>query len=140
LTSRILAGFSFRIKKNVAVFVTIRAMAYKLTKSEDIFHVDKLGIHLDVFSKIGDCGVVVVETETGHNQEFYDVKSTFNYIVLDGEGSFFLDDEEVHVKKGDSISIAPNTRIYYKGKMRLILITNPPWEAKNEVETRPSVW
>ena len=115
-------------------------MAYKLTKSEDIFHVDKFGIHLDVFSKIGDCGVVVVETETGHNQEFYDIKSTFKYIVLDGEGSFFLDDEEVPVKKGDSISIAPNTRIYYKGKMRLILITNPPWEEKNEVETRSSVW
>lgn len=115
-------------------------MSYKLTKHEDIPQKEKFEIRLDVYPNIGNCGFVVVETETGHNQEFYDIKSAYNYIILEGEGSFLLDDEEVSVKKGDFISISPNTRIYYKGKMRLALITNPAWEAENEIETKSTIW
>ena len=115
-------------------------MSHKLTKSSDVPKKEKFGISLDVYPNIGNCGFVVVETETGHNQEFYDVESTFNYIVLEGSGSFFLDDEEVSVEKGDFISVSPKTRIYYKGKMKLVLITNPGWKAENEVETKSTIW
>lgn len=115
-------------------------MKYELTKSGDIPSVDKHGIQLDIYPTLGDCGLVLVDTATGHNQEFYDKISTFHYIVLEGKGSFFLDDEEVNVSKGDLISISPNTRIYYKGKMKMILVTNPPWQAENEVETKNPVW
>ena len=115
-------------------------MKYKLTKSADVPKKEKFGINLDIYPVINDCGIVVVETETGHNQEFYDIESTFIYIVLEGEGTFFLDNEPVNVSKGDSISIEKNTRIYYKGKLKMILITNPAWKIENEVETRPTVW
>lgn len=115
-------------------------MSYTFTKSEDIPKVAKHGIFLNILPNIGDCGIVTVETELGHNQEFYDKVSTFNYSVQEGEGSFFLDDEEVKVSKGDFIKIEPKTRIYYKGTIKLILITNPPWKAENEVETRPTIW
>jgi len=115
-------------------------MKYKLTKNADVPKKEKFGIHLGVYPSIGDCEIVLVETETGHNQEFYDKKSSFNYIVLDGAGSFFLDDKEVPVQKGDLVQVFPNTRIYYKGKMKLALIVNPPWQADNEVETKPSIW
>ena len=53
---------------------------------------------------------------------------------------FFLDDETVEVDKGDILSIEPNTRIYYKGKLKMILITTPAWKPENEVETRHSIW
>ncbi len=115
-------------------------MKYKLTKSTDIFRKEKCGINLGVYPGIGDCGLVLVETETGHNQEFYHKTSTFNYLVLEGMGSFFLDDEEIEVCQEDFISIQPNTRIYYKGKMKLVLLTTPSWQAENEVETKPTVW
>ncbi len=115
-------------------------MPYKLTKNTDVPKADKFGISLSVYPDIGDCGFVLVETQTGHNQEFYDIGSTYHYIVLEGSGSFFLDDEEVPVEKGDHVSALPNTRIYYQGKMKLVLITNPAWKAENEIETKPTVW
>lgn len=115
-------------------------MAYTHTSGKDISKKEKFEMHLDVYPELNDVGVVVAETETGHNQEFYDKASTFHYVVLDGAGSFFLDDEEVQVAKGDLISIEPGTRIYYKGKMRILLLTNPAWRAENEVETRGVIW
>jgi len=115
-------------------------MKYKITKSINIPKKEKFGIHLDVYPSVNDCGVVLVETEEGHNQEFYDIESTFTYIILEGNGTFFLDDEAIEVMKGDSLSIQPNTRIYYKGKLRMILITTPAWKAENEVETKSKIW
>lgn len=116
------------------------SMKYQLVKNREIFKLEKFSIKLDVYPAVGNCGVVVVETETGHNQEFYDKVSTFNYIILEGSGSFFLNDEEVKVVQGNFISIEPNTRLYYKGKMKLILITTPPWQAENEIETKSTIW
>ena len=115
-------------------------MPFQLTKHQNIPRKEKFDISLDVYPGIGNCGFVVINTNTGHNQEFYDIESTFTYIVLEGNGSFFLDDQEVLVETGDCLSIAPKTRIYYKGQMRLALITNPAWKAENEVETKSQIW
>ena len=115
-------------------------MNYTLTKSTDVPKVSKFGINLDIFPSVGGCGVVLVHTETGHNQEFYDTRSTFTYIVLDGQGTFFLDDVPVSVARGDCLSISPKTRIYYKGALKMVLITTPAWSPENEVETRAAIW
>lgn len=115
-------------------------MKYNLTKQQNIPHKEKFGISLDVYSNIGNSGIVLIDSEEGHNEEFYNKVSTFNYIVLEGKGSFFLDDEEVAIEKGDMISIEPNTRIYYKGKLKMILITNPAWKQENEIETKSKIW
>lgn len=115
-------------------------MAYTHTKEEATARKEVFGVHLAMYPSLGDCEVVVAETETGHNQEFYHKTSTFNYIILAGEGSFFLNDEEVRVSKGDMLSIPPETRIYYKGAMRFVLVTNPPWRKEDEVETKARIW
>ena len=115
-------------------------MKYKHTKKEDIPKFEKFGIKLDVYPNIDNCGVVVINSEDGHHQEFYHKKSTFTYIILEGEGIFFLDDKAVEIKRGDSISIQPNTRIYYKGKLKMVLITTPAWEEEYEVETKAKAW
>lgn len=114
-------------------------MAYTLTKRVNLFHVEKFGIALDVYPDLGSVGLVIAETETGHNQEFRHT-STFHYLILEGGGTFFLDDEEVSVEKGDMLSIPPHTRIYYKGRMKILLVTDPPWKEENEVETRAKIW
>lgn len=115
-------------------------MKYKLTKSQDVPKLDKLGIHFDMYPEINGTGIVLAQTKTGHNQEFYHKESTFTYIILEGSGTFFLDDKAVEVNTGDTLSIDPNTRIYYKGALKMILITTPAWRAENEVETRSSIW
>jgi mannose-6-phosphate isomerase-like protein (cupin superfamily) len=115
-------------------------MKYTLTKSVDLPQKDKFGIHLNILPDFDNCSVVLVETAVGHNQEFYDKKSSFNYFILEGEGAFFLDDEEVLIAKGDLLSIQPNVRIYYKGKLKMILIISPAWKPENEIETRASIW
>lgn len=115
-------------------------MKYQLVRNRDVSKIEKFGINLEVFPSVDTCGVVLVETLEGHNQEFYDKKSTFTYIILEGEGTFFLDDEPVKVTKGYAIYIQPKTRIYYKGKLRMVLITTPEWKKENEVETKAVVW
>ena len=115
-------------------------MSYILTKAEDLPKKEKFEMSISMIPNIGNCDVIFAKTDTGHNQEFYDAESTFHYIIVRGSGSFFLDDKEVIVKEGDYLVIAPKTRIYYKGKMHIVLITNPPWKAENEVETRTKVW
>lgn len=115
-------------------------MKYQLTRSISIPKIKKFGVDLEIYQNISNCGFVLVETEDGHNQEFYNTQSSFNYVVLEGAGTFFVDDESVSVQKGDLISIKPNTRIYYKGKLKMLLITNPPWRAEDEFETRALVW
>ena len=115
-------------------------MKYQLTKKENILAKEKFGVNLNIYPNINDCGVVLVSTEAGHNEEFYNLKSTFTYIILDGTGSFFIDNEEIKIEKGDMISIEPNTRIYYKGNLKMILITDPAWKQENEVETRAKIW
>lgn len=115
-------------------------MSYTHIKKNELPKKEKYEINLTVYPPIGECGFVIAETTAGHNEEFYHVTSTFHYLVLKGSGSFFLDDEEVAVEEGDFLSISPKTRIYYKGAMKLLLITNPPWNAENEVETKPKIW
>ena len=115
-------------------------MKCRLTKSAAIPKKEKFGINLEIFPNVGDAGIVSVVTEVGHNQEFYDKQSTFIYIVLEGKGTFFLDDEGVEVNAGDMLAIEPGTRIYYKGKLKMILITTPAWKSENEVETKSAIW
>lgn len=115
-------------------------MAHKLTKQSDSFHVSKYGLELDVYGDFDTCNISKGEVKEGHNQEFYHKESTFHYFILEGSATYYLDDEPVEVKAGDMLSIEPNTRIYYKGNIRFILITTPPWTEEGEVETRAKVW
>lgn len=115
-------------------------MTYKVTKSSEIPHAEKFGINLNIYPDMANCGVVIVDTETGHNEEFYNKRSTFHYIILEGSGDFFLDDEKVSASTGDLVSIAPKTRIYYRGKMKMVLVTSPAWREGDEVETKASIW
>ena len=115
-------------------------MNYKLIKSNDVSNIEKFGIDLKVYPSIDNAGIVLINTEFGHNQEFYEMESTFTYIILEGEGIFSLNNKSVMVSKGDFLSIFPNTRIYYKGKMKMVLISTPAWTSKQEVETKQKIW
>lgn len=111
-------------------------MKYKYT-ADDAQKFNKHGIDLTVYGEsIPQANVVHVSVQEGHFQEFYDAKSTYTYYVEKGEGIFFLNDEAVQAKATDLIVIPPETRIYYFGRMELVLTVAPAFSEENERHVR----
>lgn len=106
----------------------------KYTREEaDSF--EKSGV--DLWEYVGDgdldqADVLYIEVDGGHTEEFYHEESAFIYYVLDGEGTFYLDGDEVPVEETDVVAIPPETKIYYTGTMELLLVTAPEWQADLE--------
>jgi mannose-6-phosphate isomerase-like protein (cupin superfamily) len=98
---------------------------------------NKFGIDLVVYGEnVPEANVVHVSVEKGHLEEFYDLKSWYQYYIYEGEGVFYLDDEEVKAKATDLIVIPPKTRIHYFGKMKMVLTVAPAFDEKNERHVR----
>jgi mannose-6-phosphate isomerase-like protein (cupin superfamily) len=96
---------------------------------------DKVGIKgkifpTDVFTK--DLEFVRIDTETGHATKIIEHESTFCYYVLEGSGYFEIDGEKEECTKGDLIVIPPDHAFIYKGNLKLLLITTPPWREDQE--------
>jgi mannose-6-phosphate isomerase-like protein (cupin superfamily) len=109
---------------------------YKLT-AQDAKQFNKHGIDLTVYPvNVPMAGMVHVDVKEGHFQEFKDAKSTYIYYIIEGEGTFFLDDEKVEALATDVIVIPPNTRIHYFGTMKMVLVTTPAFNADNERHIR----
>ena len=107
-------------------------MKYKYA-AKDADRFNKHGVDLTVYGEnVPLADVVHVSVERGHFQEFYDVESTFTYYVIRGHGWFYLNGEAVEAETADLIVIPPNTRIYYFGKMELVLTVSPAFKAENE--------
>lgn len=109
---------------------------YKFTaKNAQSFN--KHGIDLTVYGEsVQEANVVFVSVDKGHFQEFYDVESYFTYYIIEGTGTFFLDDEKVEAKATDLIVIPPNTRIHYFGTMKMVLTVSPAFKEENERHVR----
>jgi mannose-6-phosphate isomerase-like protein (cupin superfamily) len=111
-------------------------MKYKYSEKE-AKKFNKYGIDLTVYpTNISTANVVKVSVKEGHFQEFYDVESTFIYTIIEGNGTFYLNDEEVQAEKGDQIVIPPKTRIHYFGTMKMVLVTTPAFNPDNERHVR----
>lgn len=102
----------------------------------DAYAFQKFGIDLEVHAvdraTNRRAGLVHVETEFGHHQEFSDVESTFIYSVNEGSGVFMLGGSPHVVNTGDVLVVPPNTAIYYAGRLEMTLVTIPAWRAENE--------
>lgn len=106
---------------------------------KDSFTKKKHGIKLNVYTdakQVPQANVSVVSCEKGHFEEFYNKKSTFIYYVLKGRGTFYLNGKPVKVKATDLVIAKPKTKIYYLGKMKLLLTVIPAWKAQDEVHVR----
>ncbi len=80
--------------------------------------------------------LVYEQLEKGRLEEFYDDKSTHVWFIIEGEGTFVIDDEKIQARPKDVIVAPPKKGIHYFGKMRMVLITTPAFEAKNEHHVR----
>ncbi len=94
---------------------------------------NKHGIDLTVYGEdVSTANVVRVSVKKGHFQEFSDVKSYYIYYIIEGFGTFVLNDEKVEAKATDLIVIPPKTRIHYFGTMEMVLTVSPAFDEKNE--------
>jgi mannose-6-phosphate isomerase-like protein (cupin superfamily) len=109
----------------------------KISK-EEAEKFEKFGVEFrDYFDEDADeLEILHEKTEKGHLEEYYNKECTFYYYVIDGEGSFFLDREEIEVESGDLVVAEPETKVYYLGDMEILLISHPPWSQEQEVHVR----
>ncbi len=106
---------------------------YPLNEAKQIH---KFGVDISIYDTDSPSGFVYEETEAGHFEEFYNVKSTYTWFIIDGSGTFVIDDEKVDVNSQDLVIVPPNTRIYYFGKMKMLLCTSPVFSPENERHVR----
>ncbi len=85
--------------------------------------------------------VYFVDVKQGHDKYIISKNCSHIYYILEGEGTFDIDGTKYNVNKGAFIEVPPNVEFTYSGKMRLLLIMNPPWFEGNEQVTKknPSV-
>ena len=109
---------------------------YKFT-AKNARKFNKHGIDLTIYGQnVPQAEVVYVSVDKGHFQEFYSLKSTYTYYIIQGRGAFYLNDERVEAEATDLIAIAPKTRIYYFGTMKMVLTVSPAFKEENERHVR----
>jgi len=111
-------------------------MKYKFSGKE-AEKIHKHGIDLTIYEgRTPTASVVRVTVKEGHFQEFYDTKSAYIYLILEGQGIFVLNDEMVQAESGDMIVIPAKTRIHYFGSMKMVLTVSPAFDPNNERHVR----
>ena len=107
----------------------------KFTKDK-AFHFKKAGIDGWVYVGKDDfppAGVVLVETEKGHNTVIKSTRSAWIYFIIEGKGKFVINGRDFVCEEEDVILIPRDSPFYYQGNLKMLLITIPAWEEKYEV-------
>lgn len=101
--------------------------------------IEKHGVSMRVYTTKEDCSnaaILYQETDTGHAEEFVHEKSDFLYYVLEGSGTWVVEDREFEVRAGDVIVVPSGKRFWFRGNLKQICITAPAWEEKYERHVR----
>jgi mannose-6-phosphate isomerase-like protein (cupin superfamily) len=99
--------------------------------------INKFGVNITIFDEGVPTGELVYEeTEVGHLEEFKDAVSTHIWFIIEGKGTFVIDDEKVEAGPKDLVVVPAGKRIHYFGKMKMLLCTTPSFNEKNEQHVR----
>lgn len=79
-----------------------------------------------------DITVWFVTTEQGRDNYCMCDKSTMFYYIIEGNGYFYINEDELNVKKDDLIEIPPKHKYSYKGYLKMLEIQTPAFN-KNDV-------
>jgi mannose-6-phosphate isomerase-like protein (cupin superfamily) len=109
---------------------------YKFS-ANDARKFNKYGIDLVVYGEnFPAANVVHISVKKGHFEEFYDLESAFICYIIEGKGTFVLNDKKIEEKAADLIVVPPKTRIHYFGTMEMVLTVVPAFDEKNERHVR----
>lgn len=104
-------------------------------KAPDNFSFEKEGIKGKIFDSSNlsnKARFVLIETNTGHKSKIREKESDFFYFILEGEGDFEIEGQVEKVQKGDLV-LVPNGKVFkYKGNLKMLLVSSPPWTPKQE--------
>lgn len=76
------------------------------------------------------------QCETGHAEEFYNDVSTFSWFIVEGSGTFVVNDQPFAVGPKDLIIVPPKHRVYYYGKLKMVLSVTPAYDPQHEHHVR----
>lgn len=100
---------------------------------EDFILINKDGFDLVIPKDNQDeHGYFLVNSIQGHDCYSYNSVSTHIYHILEGEGLFIIEEEQIPVKKGDSITIDPGKVFYYSGTMLMMFEMLPNFKPEND--------
>ncbi len=100
---------------------------------------EKYGVRLWIYTTRADspnAAVLYQETESGHAEEFVHEKSDFLYYILEGSGTWIVEDREFEVRSGDVVVVPAGKRFWFRGNLKQICITAPAWDERYERHIR----
>lgn len=105
-------------------------MNYKHIKSNRIEEIDRGFIKVKRLlseDNIDNISVSVVKID-GVNKKIINTKSDAVYFVIEGNGFFNIDGEEIEVRKGDLVFIKKGSAYFDKGTLTMLAINNPRYD------------
>jgi mannose-6-phosphate isomerase-like protein (cupin superfamily) len=108
-------------------------------KKEKALQIEKHGVRMRIYNFKEDCpqaAVAYQETDIGHREEFYHEKSAFIYYIIEGSGTWVIEDKEYPVSAQDVVIVPPGKRFYFRGALKQVCITAPAWEEAFERHVR----
>lgn len=89
---------------------------------------NKYGVNITSYkTDIAEANVVYEETTVGHLEEFYNEVSTYIWFIIEGEGTFVINNERIAVKAKDQIVLPPKSRVHYFGNLKMVLVSTPAY-------------
>jgi ethanolamine utilization protein EutQ (cupin superfamily) len=85
------------------------------------------------FERIG-CGVFVTQTRHG---KIKNLGSDRLYLILEGEGTFTIDDRDIPVAAGDVVIVPRGTPYDYAGKLKVFLVHAPANLDEADIDLEP---
>lgn len=100
-----------------------------------VWDFDKLGHRGKKFatgSSTGKAGFLLIEIDGSVGSRLRQRNCDFAYYVLNGSGTFIIDDTEYACRRGDLVIVPAGSVATYEGTMKLFLVSAPPWSAEQE--------
>ena len=101
--------------------------------------IEKHGVKMTIYTTKSDCRNVAVlyqETKTGHAEEFLHEISNFVYYIIEGRGTWIIEDKEHDVQAGDVVLVPVGKRFWFRGNLKQVCVTAPAWEEQYEHHIR----
>lgn len=105
-------------------------------KGADAKKIHKFGVDITLYDIDAPSNIVYESVAVGHLQEWYSDVSTYQWFIIEGKGTFVINDDKYPAEQGDLVVVPPQNRIHYFGNMKMLLVTTPRYDEKNEHEVR----
>ena len=96
---------------------------------------NKAGVKGKIFpitSLITSTQYFLIDTKRGHKTKIIEHECDFIYYVLEGSGYFEINNNKETCSVGDLVVIPKGSKFTYKGKLKMIATSTPPWREEQE--------